>query len=146
MSTLPTRFRPKAPELASEVIDDEAIIINLSTGVYYSTGKAGAVVWSGIERGQSLDEIVGAVVARYDVSAERALADVHQLMTRLLEENLVEATEAGPAAEAEAPPTSKSPYEPPVLHVYRDMGALLALDPPSPALRNTPWKAPADPA
>jgi hypothetical protein len=146
MSTLPSRFRPSAPELAAEVIDDEAIIINLSTGIYYSTSKVGAVIWSGIGSGRSLEEIVEAVVARYDVPPDRARADVHQLVTKLIEENLVGAAEGDPPAGAppEAPTAPKLPYEPPALHVYRDMGALLALDPPSPLLKDIPWKAPTD--
>jgi len=39
-------------------------------------------------------------------------------------------------------PAGKLPYEPPRLSVYRDMGDLLALDPPAPGLTDIPWKAP----
>ena len=36
----------------------------------------------------------------------------------------------------------KAPYEIPKLNIYRDMGDLLALDPPVPGLGDTPWKDP----
>jgi hypothetical protein len=36
----------------------------------------------------------------------------------------------------------KLPYELPKLNIYRDMGDLLALDPPVPGLGDTPWKEP----
>jgi hypothetical protein len=38
----------------------------------------------------------------------------------------------------------KLPYEAPVLNIYRDMGDLLALDPPTPGLYDIAWKAPED--
>ena len=36
-------FRPREEEIASKVIDGEAIIINLANGVYYSMDKVGAM-------------------------------------------------------------------------------------------------------
>lgn len=148
MSTLPPGLRPNTQEVAAEIIDGEVIIINLSTGIYYSTSGIGAVVWAGIEGAHGLNEILATIVARYDVSPERAEADVKRLATQLLEKRLVGAAEPRPLGEPkpEPDPESRRPYEPPTLHVYRDMGALLALDPPSPLLKDTPWSAPANPA
>jgi len=34
----------------------------------------------------------------------------------------------------------KVPYEIPKINIYRDLGDLLALDPPVPGLGDTPWK------
>ncbi len=45
MLTLNDRLRPREEEVASKVIDGEAIIINLANGVYYSMDKVGALVW-----------------------------------------------------------------------------------------------------
>jgi hypothetical protein len=38
----------------------------------------------------------------------------------------------------------RAPYVPPALHIYRDMGQLLALDPPTPGLMDIDWKDPGD--
>jgi hypothetical protein len=45
--------------------------------------KVGGVVWAGVQRGASGDEIVAEVVARFRVGAERATADVSQFLDRL---------------------------------------------------------------
>jgi hypothetical protein len=77
---------------------------------------------------------------------QQAEANVRELLQELLQENLVIASENGVAAAAQTPPQpgTKLPYELPKLNIYRDMGDLLALDPPVPGLGETPWKEPED--
>jgi hypothetical protein len=135
-------FQPREEEVAAKVIDDEAIIINLANGIYYSMDKVGGLIWEMIEGKHSLEEMVAATIARYDVSREQAQADVEQLVHELLQENLVIASEDGAAVleKRQAEPQEKLPYEIPKLNIYRDMGDLLALDPPVPGLADTPWK------
>lgn len=63
-----------------------------------------------------------------------------------LKKNLVKpaAIDALPAAIATNGAGAKEPYEAPVLNIYRDMGDLLALDPPTPGLDTFNWKDPRD--
>ena len=136
-------FRSREEEVASKVIDGEAIIINLANGVYYSMDKVGALVWDRLQAGHTLDDVIMAVTGSYEVSREQAELNVHELVQELLEENLVVASENGAAAPAQAAlGTGKLAYELPKLNIYRDMGDLLALDPPVPGLGDTPWKEP----
>jgi len=146
MLTLTDRLRPREAEVAAKVIDGEAIIINLASGIYYSMDKVGGTIWEMIERKHSLEEIIAATIARYDVSREQARADVEQLVRELLQENLVTLSEDGAstAAKIQADQQENLPYEIPKLNIYRDMGDLLALDPPVPGLADTPWKDPGD--
>jgi Coenzyme PQQ synthesis protein D (PqqD) len=140
------RFEPLTEEVAAKVIDGEAILINLATGVYYSMDKAGALIWEMISEKRSLQQIVAELVARYQVSSDQAVADLHRLGEELLQENLVKMVEAGatPAAASAPNGAEKLPYESPVLNIYRDMGDLLALDPPTPGLDTFAWKGPDD--
>lgn len=142
MVTLQSRFRPNEEEVAAKVMDGEAILINLSTGMYYSMDKVGAMIWEFVEKRCSLAEMAGAIRGRYEVSAEQIEADVERLVGALLQENLVlEADEAAPHEELQLEdPQQRELYEAPQLNIYRDMGALLALDPPMPGLEATPWK------
>ena len=144
MLTLNTRLRPRAEEVAAKVIDGEAILINLANGIYYSMDKVGGLVWEMVEKGYSLKEVVSAVVERYDVSREQAEADVQRLLEELLQENLVTVAEDGATspAKSEWGEQSRAPYEAPKLNIYRDMGDLLALDPPTPGLQDIVWKEP----
>ncbi len=144
MLTLQSRLRPNEEEVAGKVMDGEAIIINLSNGIYYSMDKVGGLIWELIDGRYSLEEMVTALCARYDVSAEKAKSDVERLLGELVQENLVLVTEDGAARGDNQVQQSEQiqAYESPKLNIYRDMGDLLALDPPTPGLEATPWKNP----
>jgi hypothetical protein len=137
-------FMPREEEVASKVIDGEAIIINLANGVYYSMDKVGALVWDRLQLGYTLDDVITDVTRAYDVPREQAEPNVRELVEELVQENLVIPSENEVAIPA--PKTienqEKVLYEIPKLNVYRDMGDLLALDPPVPGLGDTPWKDP----
>jgi Coenzyme PQQ synthesis protein D (PqqD) len=142
MLKVQTRLRPNSQEVAAKVMDGEAILINLSNGIYYSMDKVGGRIWELVEKGYSLEEMVTTIAKRYEVATEQAQSDVERLVAELLQENLV--LEADGASPQETTPfdgsEQREPYEAPQLNIYRDMGALLALDPPMPGLEATPWK------
>lgn len=141
MRTATQRLQPRSADIASKVMDGEAIIINLSNGVYYSLDKVGGFIWEQITATRSVAETVAAVSARYDVFHERARGDVERLIAELLREDVIEPFD-GPSTSMPGPPAAPAtrlPYEPPTLNIYRDMGDLLALDPPTPGL-DSPWQ------
>jgi hypothetical protein len=143
MLTATPRLKPRSADIASKVMDGEAIIINLSNGVYYSLDNVGGFIWEQITATRSVAETVAAISARYEVSEERAQADVERLVADLLREDVIEPFDGRPAPTQSAPatPAARLPYEPPALNIYRDMGDLLALDPPTPGL-DSPWQDP----
>jgi len=108
--------------------------------------KVGALVWERLQAGYTLDDVIRSVTDAYDVSPEHAESNVVELVEELLQENLVVTSENGSSHSAEviAEQEDKLPYELPKLNIYRDMGDLLALDPPVPGLGDTPWKEPED--
>lgn len=139
-------LRPNEEEVAAQVLDGEAVMINLSNGFYYSMNGVGAFIWELIASGYSLDAIVTSLTRQYDVSSERAQADLEDLASQLLEENLVlasnlEKERPAPTALIDGP---KLTYQPPKLEIYRDIGHLVALDPPMPGLKDLPWREPND--
>ena len=142
MVGLEDRLTPNALEVAAKVMDGEAILINLSNGMYYSMDGVGGVVWSLVEQGRSVGEIVAAVAAHYEVGEGEVRRDVARLAEELLEERLVLLNaDAAPASQpGTAVAGERAAYAPPVLNACRDMGDLLALDPPMPGLEDIPWK------
>jgi len=146
MFTLKQRVQANKEEVAAKVMDGEAILINLSNGIYYSMDKVGAVVWELIEKNFSPEEMAAVIVNRYEVNSEQAQADVERLLKELLEEKLILEADVGTNGEREETRQveDKVPYEQPQLNIYRDMGDLLALDPPTPGLEATPWKDPGE--
>ena len=133
---------PNKNEITSKVMDGEAIMINLANGIYYSMDKVGGTIWEGVEREQRLDQILQSIVTAYEVSEEEARKDLENLVRQLLEENLIVLQEHGESSPLndEGQAATPVPYESPVLNSYRDMGDLLALDPPMPGMAETPWQ------
>ncbi len=142
MISLNSRFVPNTAEVAAKVLDGEAILINLSTGTYFSIDKVGCRIWEMIKKGYNQREITEAVVAFYDVPVEKAKTDVELLISELIKENLIMVTDdSRPVAKYQMPLSGqKLPYDQPKLNIYRDMADLLALDPPMPKLDNAPWR------
>jgi hypothetical protein len=150
MLTLDDRLAPNSAEVAASVLDGEAIMINLSSGVYYSMDGVGGLIWELIAERQRLEEIVTAMVQAYDVSAAQARTDLERLVEELLGEQLVCVVDGGAPASQSTPAPSEPPqrlaYEAPRLQTYRDMEDLLALDPPLPRLEDLHWPASSEPA
>lgn len=125
------RFRVNNPEVVSELIDGEVVMINLANGNYYSLKGFGAVVWSYLERGVSSEQLLELLPARFDASREDVVDAAEQLVRSLREEHLIVDDEtAVPAADAlEIPAGSKEPFESISLETHRDMQDLILLDP-----------------
>ena len=136
------RFRVHDQEVAAKVIDGEAIIINLTTGVYYSLDPTGSEVWSLLEARHDLETIVRHVCGRFDVPAGTCRDDVARLVEQLVEEKLIVPADGDSPGPPPEEGRSGRAYSPPRLDIYRDMGDLLALDPPVPGLEPIPWDDP----
>jgi len=141
--SIPKFLQANPDEVAAKVVQGEAIIINLTTGVYYSMDAVGAAAWSLLETTGDVDRTVDALVEAYDVDAARCRAEVQRLVGELLAERLL-LPGAGPIpGAAVAPPVgARQSWNPPVLNIYRDMSDLMALDPPVPGLAPIPWNDP----
>jgi Coenzyme PQQ synthesis protein D (PqqD) len=122
-------------QVAAKVMDGEAILINLSTGAYYSIGSSGGFIWSLIERRLSIRDISRAVAQHYEVALSQAETDVLRLSAELRAEGLVSvAANDVVAGIAPAAAGTRLPYESPALEKYTDMAEMFALDPPLPGL------------
>lgn len=129
-------------EVVAKLIEDEAILINLVSGVYYSMDGCGARVWSLIEAGAALETIIATLASEYDVPMPRASEDVRRLIAELLEQRLVFAADSASVTLPTDLPIAaeKRDYAAPTLNIYTDMGDLLALDPPVPGFEDISWE------
>lgn len=129
-------------QVAAKAFDDDVILINLGTGVYYTIEKLGSSVWDLIAKQYSVAEIATALSDRFEVSVEQARRDVGELAAQLIQEELATASEDEVSLEpvVRQSVSEKREYRAPRLDVYRDMEMLLALDPPLPRYKEMPWK------
>lgn len=145
MVAMKDRLRVSEPGVAARVIDGEAILINLTNGLYYSLAGSGASIWSLIEDGHSLEAIATALAGLSGVSLDRVRRDVRRLASELLEEELVRVADEDPSPPVE-PPEARMPgaYEAPRLVKYDDMAKILVADPPLPRFLEASPCGPAD--
>ncbi len=144
-----TRVRVNTPDVMHETIDGEVIIINLSSGNYYSVRGSGADVWTliGATPGASDDALASALAARYDCSPAEIKSSLQDFLAQLHVEGLV-AEVADPDAGAAAVGlelTASGPAEPftaPRLEKYTDLQDLVLLDPVH-QVDQAGWPAPA---
>jgi hypothetical protein len=120
--------------VAAKIMDGEAILINLVTGMYYSMSGTGAFVWSLIERGASTGLIAERMTRSFEVELARATVDLAELVTALQDEGLVH-TSAHGTDDIEGDVTEgTAAYVAPRLEKFTDMAEMFALDPPLPRL------------
>jgi hypothetical protein len=127
-------FVINAPSVVSETIDGEVVIMNLTSGNYYSSDGTGAVIWGWIEEGKCFGEIEQLALCRYDAAAEIISGALTAFLDRLLEEKLIHETTVPTAPAAPNPPgadasPARESFAAPEVHVYKDMQDLLLLDP-----------------
>ncbi|TPK74017.1 PqqD family protein [Mesorhizobium sp. B2-4-15] len=67
---------------------DGLALLNLKSNIYYSLNGVGAFIWELIQEPKSIADIRGAVLARYNVDAERCNADIDALLKDLAENGL----------------------------------------------------------
>ena len=67
----------------------EGILVDLNTKQYYRLNETGALIWRGLEKGRTLEDIVTEMQTLYEVTLERALASVDRLLLTLESNKLV---------------------------------------------------------
>jgi len=140
MLNLEDRVCSKDQQVAAKVMDGEAILINLSNGLYYSMGGIGGFVWALIENRHSLNEIADALADQFGADREQTIADVQELAAALLAEDLIAVCDGDAATGSVSADTANLPddYAAPKLQKYDDMADMFALDPPLPGLADAP--------
>jgi hypothetical protein len=69
---------------------DEAVILDLKSGVYYGLNAIGARVWSLLQEPKTVDAVLAALLEEYEVEPNRCQDDLLTLLQDLAERQLVE--------------------------------------------------------
>ena len=129
------RLRINTPTVVGQVIDGEAVVINLQTGAYYSLVGSAAAIWEALERELPPSLLRDSLEAQFWTSRDEIDRTLEEFVEVLRGEGLIvdsvgtPAPAAGDAVAALPPPSARTAFEPPVLAKYTDMQELLLLDP-----------------
>jgi hypothetical protein len=71
-------------------LEGELVLLNLATGVYFGLDPLGTRIWALIDDGCTMDEIVSAITAEYDVDAEACRTDLTRFLATLRDNDLLD--------------------------------------------------------
>lgn len=72
-----------------EKVGDEAIVINLSTGAYYSLNDTGTIFWELIDGRRTIADCAREIAYEYEVEASLVEDDLLELAVEFKQEGLV---------------------------------------------------------
>ena len=73
-------------------LQEEAVLLNLDSGLYFGLDPIGTRIWNLLAEGQSLPQIVSTIMAEYEVDIEQCKADLLTLLGDLEAQGLVAVT------------------------------------------------------
>ena len=105
------RYGVNIPRVAGEVVEGEAILIDLETGAYYSSEGLGAEIWQLVASGFSVADTVAVLARRYPGRDGEIAVQVPQFMEELAARHLVVAMPQGSAGSSATLPTLAEPEQ-----------------------------------
>jgi hypothetical protein len=126
-------YRVNSPNVISETVGGETIIVNLASGHYFSLQGSAVEVWQGIERGQAAETIVLELEQRYEAGDGEIDAAVRKLLEDFVAAELLVAEGNGVGDAAAAAPSQEGgervPFVAPSFSTFTDMQDIILLDP-----------------
>ncbi len=124
-----TSFRITAGSVVSEIIDGEAVIMQMRTGHYFSTRGTGAVLWDLLQRGVDLPTAAQLFAEATGTSRDVTAAAIDAFVADATRHQLGESVPSTEATSRDGLPPLGAAWTAPVLEVFTDMEDLLLLDP-----------------
>lgn len=126
------RYRVNSPQVISENIEGELVMINLLRGSYHSAEGSGTVIWGLIEQGVNTKDIVTTLSASSNVAPSQLRRPVEAFLDELVEAELIVPSENDAGAVTTEPRPDLldgRSFTTPTLNTYTDMADILMLDP-----------------
>lgn len=79
-----------SPDVQGTTMDGETVLLNLSSGRYYTLNRLGSVIWEHCTAQNTIADIHAAICDRFDVVPSRALDDLIDLINELIQEGLLQ--------------------------------------------------------
>jgi hypothetical protein len=121
-------YTTQVPMLVSRQFENEVILANFETGIYYSLTGTGVDIWLGLRSGAAVYDIVTALSALDGSDAEEVQQSVTSFIEQLLAERIISPQEPRLSAASWSPEFTVS-FSRPVLERFDDLRELLFLDP-----------------
>lgn len=78
-----------SPNATHQKVGEETVLVNLTTGSYYSLNDTGTIFWELIDGQRTIADCARAIAEEYDVEADVVEADLLELAAEFKEEGLI---------------------------------------------------------
>lgn len=89
MTIKTTTVLVQARDIIAADIDQEKAMLSITKGKYYGLDAVGGVIWESISRPQSVQEIIAALMEKYQVEESTCRKDVCLFLSQMHAEGLV---------------------------------------------------------
>lgn len=87
-------FRINETVVAAD-LDNEMVLLNIETGLYFGLDELGSMIWSLLAEGMAETAIVQRILDEYDAEPERVRRDVEAFLVQLQGKGLLLPSDAG---------------------------------------------------
>lgn len=84
-----TDILQRSPSATHQAVGEEAIVIDVNSGAYYTLNDTGTMFWELLDGRRSIADCAIEIAGQYDVESEVVTADLLELATELQAEGLV---------------------------------------------------------
>ena len=121
-------MRIRREDVSAERLDGDVIIVNLSTGAYFSLSGSAADVWTAASSGAPAEVWLGVLDAAYGEPVPRAHVD--SVLSSCVDHGLMEAVTPSTQEPPELPDDfARAQWIPPVFEAFTDLQDLILVDP-----------------
>lgn len=122
-------FQLAGTAIIHELLDQEVIIANLNTGIYYSLRETSVAIWQLLLTNHSLAEIAQQFSQQYALPVTQIIQSVSPFVSQLLQEELIIENQIQTPSSQPSGLIWSSVFTLPTLEKFEEMSALLMLDP-----------------
>lgn len=130
------KYTPSSEQVVSKLVDGEVIVINLTTGIYYSLESTAAKVWRDLCSGCDREALIADAMRAYPEST-KAASELEAYVEELTSIGLLAQVDTlAPNIEALDELAWPPIYSSPEHMSFDDVAEMVALDPPLPELQS----------
>jgi hypothetical protein len=79
----------RAENVTFEVVADEAILIDINTGTYFSLNEVGTEFWQMLDGQQTIEQHAAVIANKYEVETDMVVADLLELAEEMAKDKLL---------------------------------------------------------
>lgn len=79
----------RAENVTFEVVADEAILIDINTGTYFSLNEVGTEFWEMLDGTQTIEQHATVIANKYEVETSMVVADLLELAEEMAKDSLI---------------------------------------------------------